>query len=105
MSKCNKCGLDIYDQEASEFVAADESFDAGEFSSSFEREWCECEEENYYDPIYFGYVDPHMEEMEYELGARWGDSRRCSIHGTRISSGDGMHDGVCGQCEAKMDYE
>lgn len=32
-----------------------------------------------------------------------GDPRRCPVHGTVISSADGLHDGVCGACEAMMD--
>jgi hypothetical protein len=44
-----------------------------------------------------------QDEQEYEHGARLGDPRRCPIHGTAISSPDGMFDGLCGRCEALAD--
>jgi len=42
MAKCTKCGLDVYDQEAAEFVDATEEFDGGEWSRGFEYNWCKC---------------------------------------------------------------
>lgn len=49
--------------------------------------------------------DAEREEMDYELGAQLGDPRRCPIHGTAISSPDGMFDGLCGSCETAMDED
>ena len=45
-----------------------------------------------------GYEE-HVRDSEYT-----GDARRCSRHPhVKTSSDDGMHDGVCGECEYEMD--
>jgi hypothetical protein len=44
-------------------------------------------------------------ELLDEYNAQWGDPRRCLRHGVTISSNDGMHDGLCGYCEADADIE
>lgn len=50
--------------------------------------------------------DALLAELEAEYAARWGDPRRCRRHPhIRISSPNGMHDGVCGQCEYEADGE
>lgn len=49
-------------------------------------------EEDYYAAV-------HEEEMGYQ-----GDARRCPRHPhVKTSSDDGMHDGLCGECEAGME--
>ena len=40
-----------------------------------------------------------------EENAAWGDPRRCPAHGCVTSSRDGLHDGLCGRCEAEMEPE
>ncbi len=41
----------------------------------------------------------YEEEMGYQ-----GDARRCHRHPNVVtSSADGMHDGICGECEAECD--
>lgn len=40
---------------------------------------------------------------EDEDGAFYGDPRRCRVHGHAISSGNGLHDGLCGACEYAME--
>jgi hypothetical protein len=43
-------------------------------------------------------------EAQDELGALDGDPRCCPYHPhIKISSADGMHDGLCGQCEYNAD--
>lgn len=43
------------------------------------------------------------EQADEDAGIFYGDPRRCPVHGTVISSPDGMFDGLCGQCEAAAD--
>jgi len=45
------------------------------------------------------------EHLDYEAGAQFGDPRRCHRHGTAISSPDGLHDGLCPQCEGEGEQE
>lgn len=48
----------------------------------------------------------YEEEMQYEEGAKLGDPRCCPRHPhVKTSSPDGMFDGLCGACEAEMDFE
>jgi len=50
------------------------------------------------------FVDPSREAAEDEIGATFGDPRRCPRHpSVRTSSDDGMFDGVCGACEGESD--
>lgn len=44
---------------------------------------------------------------EHERDSQYlGDARRCPRHpNIKTSSDDGMHDGLCGECEAEMDDE
>lgn len=46
-----------------------------------------------------------QEELEAEYNARYGDPRRCPVHGVAISSPDGMFDAPCWECEGEMEYE
>lgn len=49
--------------------------------------------------------DREWQELQDEDGAKLGDPRRCPVHGTVISSPDGMFDGLCGACETAMDED
>lgn len=49
--------------------------------------------------------DREWQELQDEDGGRLGDPRRCPIHGTVISSPDGMFDGLCGACETASDED
>jgi len=50
------------------------------------------------------WVDQEEEAREDDFGAQFGDARRCHRHPhIKVSSDDGMFDGVCGQCEYEMD--
>ncbi len=42
-------------------------------------------------------------ELEAEEDARWGDPRRCPVHGRATSSPDGLFDSPCPECEAEQD--
>lgn len=45
-------------------------------------------------------------ELQDEYNAKWGDPRRCPRHPhVAVSSPDGMHDGLCGLCEAEADFD
>jgi len=44
-----------------------------------------------------------IEGLEHLHQASMGDPRRCPIHGTVISSPDGLFDNLCGACEAEAD--
>jgi len=46
-----------------------------------------------------------IEELEHLHQASMGDPRRCPIHGTVISSPDGLFDAPCGMCEGEMEAE
>lgn len=47
--------------------------------------------------------DSYRAAMEDELGASYGDPRRCPHHPSEItSSSDGMFDSPCGHCESAM---
>ena len=50
------------------------------------------------------FISQEQEAREDELGAAFGDPRRCSTHGTITSSPDGMFDGLCGACEYEGEY-
>lgn len=50
-------------------------------------------------------TDLEAQAREDELGAEFGDPRRCPIHGEMISSPDGMFDAPCGACEHAYDLE
>jgi hypothetical protein len=51
------------------------------------------------------YFDPQREAMEDELGASYGDPRRCIHHPSEItSSPDGMFDAPCGYCEHEGEH-
>jgi hypothetical protein len=55
-----------------------------------------------------GWMDPESEAREDELGAEFGDPRRCPIHPHVVtSSPDGMFDCPCGECEyaSEMAYQ
>jgi hypothetical protein len=46
-----------------------------------------------------------QDELRDEYEARWGDPRRCPVHGCVTSSPDGMHDCPCWECEGEAEYE
>ena len=49
------------------------------------------------------FFSKEQEALDDEMGAAWGDPRRCPIHpNVRTSSADGMFDGLCGACEGEM---
>jgi len=54
--------------------------------------------------VYLDGCDPWLEAFHDEEGAKLGDPRRC-LHHPHIatSSPDGMHDSLCGACEAAAD--
>jgi hypothetical protein len=52
------------------------------------------------------WFSPEEEAREDELGASFGDARRCPRHpGVKISSDDGMFDGDCYVCEGESEEE
>lgn len=52
----------------------------------------------------FEFADPEREAYEDEIGAAFGDARRCPHHPeVKTSSDDGMFDAPCGKCEASGD--
>lgn len=54
------------------------------------------------------YFDPAQEAREDEIGAMYGDARRCPRHPhVKTSSDDGMFDCDCGECEyeSEMAYQ
>jgi len=52
------------------------------------------------------WFSPEEEAREDELGAEYGDARRCPRHpGVKTSSDDGMFDGDCYKCEGESQEE
>ena len=45
------------------------------------------------------------QELEDEYNARYGDPRRCPVHGRVTSSPDGIFDAPCPECEGEMMYD
>jgi hypothetical protein len=46
-TRCEDCGRVIMTEELAEFIAADRSFDCGEFSDSSDYMLCNCNEEDW----------------------------------------------------------
>jgi hypothetical protein len=58
------------------------------------------------DPLNYTNEDEFWNDIfEFETGYT-GDARHCPRHPNVVtSSADGMHDGLCGECEAAMDRD